>query len=98
MLIRPISKETLVVSNTAVALASPPANGAANSAVITVEGDQVRFWVDSSTPTASVGHLLNVGDTLELSGGDELTKFRVIRVSTDATLQVTYGVRLQPGS
>lgn len=94
MLIRPIAKETLTVSSTALPLAAPPANGAANCAVITVETDQVRFWVDGSTPTASVGHLLNVGDELELRGGDELTKFRVIRVTADATLQVTYGVHL----
>ena len=63
-------------------------------AFITVEGAQVRFWSWGATtaPTASVGHVLDVGDDLYLERPDELKNIRFIRTGgTDATLRCSYG-------
>lgn len=48
-------KQHIAGANAVVALA-PPAG--ADIAHITVEGAGVRYWLDGSAPTSSVGHLL----------------------------------------
>lgn len=66
--------------------------GSFNRAFITVETNAVRFTVDGTLPTASVGHLLSPGDTLDLESKDEVNEFQVIRQgAADATLFVTFG-------
>ena len=81
--------QDLTVSNTAVGL-TVPSTPVARCAIITVETDQVRFTVDTTTPTSSKGHLLNAGDLLELGNTEMLTNARFIRVTTDATLRISY--------
>ena len=77
--------EELVVSNTAVPLASV-ATGAL-SALVTNGAEAIRVrW---GTPTASTGHYLNPYSVLELFNSVESVKF--IRVGgSDSTIFVTY--------
>ena len=81
--------ESVTVSSTAVSL--PMAKLGFDNALITVETDQVRFRLDAIAPTSSVGHLLDAGDTLILNSADQIVKIRFIRVTSDATLRVSYG-------
>lgn len=62
----------------------------AERAVVTVETAPVRFTLDGTVPTSTVGHLLNPGDVLVVQAETNLRNFRVIVVSANATLQVTY--------
>ena len=63
-----------------------------NRAKITVETNPIRFSVDGSIPTASLGHLLSDGDILDLDSTQEIQEFRAIRQgAADATLMVTFG-------
>ena len=77
--------ESLVVSSTAIALASV-ASGAL-SALVTNGAEAIRVrW---GTPTASVGHYLNPYSVSELYSSMESVKF--IRTgSSDSTIFVTY--------
>ena len=77
--------ESLVVSSTAIALASV-ASGALN-AMVTNGAEAIRVrW---GTPTASVGHYLNPYSVIDLYSSMESVKF--IRVgSSDSTIFVTY--------
>lgn len=97
------AKEKLTVSSTSKALTSSTYdiselgnNGnqvrrkIAEFALISVETDQIRFWTNGSDPTTTDGHLMNVGDTLKLESADDIKNFRAIRVTTDATIQVSY--------
>ena len=60
-------------------------------AVLTLETAQVRYTVDGTAPTTSVGHLLEVGDALELDEQREIVNFKAIRTgSTSGTLKATY--------
>mgnify|MGYP001558508230 CR=1 FL=1 len=59
-------------------------------AIIGVEGDAVRYRTDGFAPTATVGHKLNVGDTLILQGVGRMQDIKFIRVTTDATLRVSF--------
>lgn len=58
-------------------------------AVLTIEVDQIRYWVNSSVPTASEGHLLNPGDVLEIEGINNIRNLRMIKVTNNATVMVT---------
>lgn len=62
-----------------------------DEALFTVETNPVRFRIDGTDPTASVGHLLNVGDSITISGFSNLSRLRFIRQgAADATVQATY--------
>ena len=83
--------ETLTVSSTGLALTRA---SEFESAYITTETDSIRFRLDGVSPTATVGHLVSAGGQIILTGSAEVRGFRVIRVSTDATLRVSYANRV----
>lgn len=92
--------ETLTVSTVSVALTSAtynpvvtdalPSSTRADYAMITVETDCIRFWDDTTAPTGSAGHLVCAGGTFYVWGFKNLRDLRMIRVTTDATLQISY--------
>lgn len=90
--------EKITVSSTAVGIAatkvSRPSTTAgqertAEFALITVETDSVRYRTDGTNPDATTGHLLTAGDVLQLDNFDDIRRFKAIRVTTDATIQVS---------
>ena len=91
---RCIDYHTLAVAGTAIGLssASPVLNAKATGAIITVETDQVRFRADGTAPTSAEGHLLEVGDVLQLLGANwasVLNSLQFIRVTATAALKIT---------
>ena len=63
----------------------------ASEAQLSVETAQIRYTVDGTAPTTTVGHIANDGDILVITGQQNLTKFKAIRTgATSATLTVTY--------
>lgn len=60
-------------------------------AYCTLETAQVRFWSDGTTPTSSVGHIMNAGDNLTLNSCSEMYGFKAIRTgATSGVLRCTY--------
>jgi hypothetical protein len=59
-------------------------------AIIDVEDNPIRFWLNGSSPTATAGHYAAVGDQIEVENGNEVQNFRAIEVAGDVTLQVTF--------
>jgi len=85
--------ESLTVSTTALAL-TENLSELADQVLITVETATVRYRIDGQAPTASVGHVLNAGDVLELKGRFEIDKFQAIRKDgLDATARCSFGQR-----
>lgn len=85
--------ETLTITGAAggVALTSGT-YGTRRYAVITVDTADIRFTVDGTPPTATVGHLLSPDDTLTLRSNEDIVAFRAIRTgSVSAVIQVSYG-------
>ena len=86
--------ETITVSSTAlpftVATAFVAGTGPAEGALVTVLGDNVRFRLDGIVPTATVGHLVTAGQSIQVCGTLNARRFRMIRQTTDATVTVTY--------
>ena len=87
--------ESITVSNTAIGFTSgsiEPGDGTIPyKATFTVETAQIRFTMDGTTPTSSIGFLAQIGDVITINGQSDIRAFRAIRVtSTDATIQPVY--------
>ena len=80
--------QSLTVSSTAVTLTVP---GAAKFAKVQVQDQDVRFWRDGTTPTATSGERRPAGAQFWLTSKHELDNFKAIREdSTDSILAVSY--------
>lgn len=69
---------------------APTTGRTAERALITTETDAIRYTYDGTTPTSSVGHLLPSGTVMVLAGYGNISRFQAIRVTTDATIKVSY--------
>ncbi len=84
----PVTGSVTVMTPTKI---TPPGQAQAQSAGCRLETAQVRWTIDGTTPTSTVGTLLEVGDWLPISGHDALVKFQAIRTgSTSGQLDCTY--------
>lgn len=84
--------ETVTVAGTAIGFDATPATHGIipEGAVVTVEGAAIRFNADGSTPTATVGHVAEVGDVIYLTDRKQCTLFRAIRRDgVSATISVS---------
>lgn len=89
----PIGFEQMTVSSVALPLTATTYNRdgiVADLAVITVETDAVRYRVDGAAPTASVGHQIAANGNVTVYGINNIRRIQLIRVTTDATVFVTY--------
>ena len=86
--------EAVTVDNTAGGVALTPAKYAGcRSAFITVEDAQLRWTIDGTAPTTTVGHVANPADIIDLVSAEDMAAFRAIRTgSTSAKLYCTYSV------
>jgi len=88
----PTLYKSLTVNGTAAALPNIPENVIA--AHITVETDKtLRYTVDGTTATTSVGHLLANNQILEIVGTVAISKFSIIEVTSGTSaIKITYYV------
>lgn len=82
----------LTVSSTAITLLSLLSGGALHAETrfveITVETDDIRLTVNGTTPTTTLGRAV-LADSSRLLSRFEADKAKLIRMSTDAKIQVT---------
>jgi hypothetical protein len=65
--------------------------GAARAVLGPLELGQVRYRYDGTDPSSTVGHLLEIGQTLVLEGAANIAQFKAIRTGgTSGSLPVTY--------
>lgn len=87
---RPFSFETVTVADTAISLTAGTYTTAIR-AVISVETATLRYRVDGTAPTASVGHIANDGDVIILESSIAISNFQAIRTTgTSASISATY--------
>ena len=90
------SMETVTVATVSIgftaSVINPSVNKYATRAMCTLESGQIRFTYDDKTiPTTTVGHLLEIGQNLNLIKYDQIRSFRGIRTgSTSGSLICTY--------
>ena len=77
----------LSISSAVVSLTVPKA---AMCAELYVRGNSIVFTRDGTAPTSTAGIQADVGDIIVLNSRDECDKFKGIRVSADATVDVEY--------
>ena len=79
----PFAGEALSVTGTAIgvttATAFPGVGLGAKKAVGDVQVAAVRFRLDGTAPTATVGHIAEVGDAINLDEPNEVVNFSAIR-------------------
>lgn len=98
MAIEKTTFEQLTITTTATSLTGTVHNpgGAGekyNYAIITTNGDPIRYRKDGIAPTASVGHRAASGSTIVLEDEVELQNFVSIRdtdASSNPTLDISY--------
>lgn len=84
--------ESLTVSTSSVGFTAGTVGSNRNKALVTVETAAVRFRLDGTAPTASVGLVLEDGDALILDSQPQLQNVRFIRRDgVDATLRCAFG-------
>jgi len=88
--------ESLTVTGSASGLTStkiaPSGKQAAFEVLITVETNPIRFRTDGTDPTTSVGHLLNAGDAVTITGLNNVRRLKLIATGSNATVMVTFFV------
>lgn len=98
--------ETLTVTNASKALTAsvynptitdvPSSQSRADYAVVTVETDAIRYWPCTGAlctigaPTSTSGHLVPKDTQFVIWGYSNIVNIRMIRVTTDATIMVSY--------
>lgn len=87
----PLPFESVTVSSAAVGITTRPGGSGmkASAALIEVESNPIRYRVDGTNPTSSVGILIQAGGVIELHDWGEVKNFKAIRQGgSDATLRV----------
>jgi len=65
--------------------------GTSTKAYIQVETAPIRFRINGSAPTVTLGTLLNIGDELELDSASDIARFKAIRTTAvSATINCIY--------
>ena len=87
--------ESITVAGTAIgptaATISPTGAPGAVRATLTLETAQVRYRYDGTAPTATEGHLLEVGDVLTLEGHVNISRLLAIRTGgTSGVIKASY--------
>lgn len=90
--------ESITVAGTAVGftLATLDPDGPEKPDIVKfqVETAQIRFTVDGTTPTSSIGLIGDVGDLVTITGVSDAKGFLAIRTGgTSATIQPVYSVK-----
>ncbi|KKM75083.1 hypothetical protein LCGC14_1393900 [marine sediment metagenome] len=84
------ASESITVSTVAVGLTDATFETRTH-AHITCEDNPVRYWLDGTSPTATVGHRLEVGGVLDLDSHHQLVNVLFIAVGADGVLRASYG-------
>lgn len=88
-----VNFEKLTVSNSVKILtASKYTSGEfkAKRAFITVETASFRYKYNGDNPTTSEGHIARPNSVITLIGTTNIENFKAIRISSNATVQITY--------
>jgi glutamate synthase domain-containing protein 3 len=91
---RAYAEEQLTVSSTAIPLTlatynKPPNGNRPATATISVADDNIRIKF-TGNPTATVGFLVKAGTTVIITGEADIRAAKIIRQTTDATIEVIY--------
>jgi hypothetical protein len=68
----------------------PSGKGKCKAVLVTVTGQPIRFTLNGTTPTSTVGNVLAVNDSLWLTGYDNIEDFRCIETAASASVQATF--------
>ena len=63
----------------------------ASTAFLSLDGGDIRYTYDGTTPSATVGHILSNGGALVLTGQNQIKQFKCFKYGNDnSTISITY--------
>lgn len=89
----PFDFETVTVADSAIGLTASKLSVSPKpkQAFLTLESGQIRYRIDGTDPTSSVGHIMLPMQSLLLEGYNQLKNFKSIRTgATSGTLSVSF--------
>ena len=94
----PYAFETITVSTAAIGFTVATMTAGGRSPVlvqVTLTGDDIRYRVDGTSPTGTVGHLIDLPTGVAavsffVCGGASIGRFLAIRVTNDASATATF--------
>ncbi len=89
----PFDFETITVAATAIGFTALKlaADPKIKQAILTLETASIRYRIDGTNPTSSVGHLMQAKSSLVLEGFSQLNNFKAIRTGgTSGSFSVTF--------
>jgi hypothetical protein len=88
----PFAHETITVTTLAVSQLDATYAATAGAVFITVETNNIRYWIDGGIPTTAIGHPVVSAAYQNLWFNDPMSikEFRAIAVGGNSTLSVTY--------
>ena len=94
----PGSYEVIAVGDTPIGLTAAKLNGPTgvrnSQALISVENYSIRWTADGTEPSATVGMLMQAGDSMVLTGKQALNNFKMHFVTSEASVRVHYWYQL----
>lgn len=86
--------EQITVAGTAVGFTSakitPSGSAPMQFAQCRLETAEIRYAYDGTTPTSSVGTLMEVGEYIAFTNHEDMLNFKAIRTGSSAALSCTY--------
>lgn len=88
----PYNFEKITVSSAVKTLTpgTPPNGNVPTSAVMSIETDAIRMRYDATDPDATTGVRAGANSTVTINGEASIRALKMIRVTTDATVNVQY--------
>lgn len=88
----PFAHENITVTTLAVSQLSAIHRETAGAVLITVESNDIRYWIDGTPPTTALGHLVDSATMQNLWFTDpySIREFRAIAVGGNSSLMVTF--------
>lgn len=88
------ASQSMTVTATPTAFTAANYTGAGNvkakRAMFVVETNSIRYTLDGTTPSNTVGHLAVDGDVVIIDGPGNIAGFRAARVTADSSTYVTF--------
>lgn len=83
--------ESITVNDTPIGVGSAANDPEVTMGIFSVEGGNVRYWLDGTVPTSTSGHILYQNDYLKVFNKNNIAHIKFIRTgSSTTTIRASY--------
>jgi len=86
----PFDHEEINIATDAVSRLDETLRGSYGIAFITIEGSNIRYWIDGTDPDADSGHMVYNGGNIYFVDPKSVRSLRMIAITNPAVAMITY--------